>query len=120
MRTTNENDPKTEWGRKLQVIVNDVARVVSKKRRTDHVRVEDLLKKGGLESVNSMVCSSSAMLAWRASQPDSPLNCLFKDMLPRGSTRSKDAGKIEVPPPITKNLALWNIAVTWNALPDSG
>ena len=33
-----EDDPKTEWGRRLQVIVNDVARVVVKKRRSDHVR----------------------------------------------------------------------------------
>ena len=39
-------------------------------------------------------------------------------MLPSGSTRSKAAGKIEVPPPNTKNLAIWNIAMTWNAIPD--
>ena len=36
----------------------------------------------------------------------------------RGCTRSKAAGKIEVPAPNTKNLAVWNMAVTWNALPD--
>ena len=114
----SENDPKTEWGRKLQVIVNDVGRVVAKKRRTDHVRVEELLKKGGLESVNAMVCSSSAMLAWNASKPESPLHDLFQGMLPRGSTRSKAAGMIEVPAPNTRNLALWNITMTWNAIPD--
>ena len=39
-------------------------------------------------------------------------------MLPSGSTRSKAAGKIEVPPPNTKNLAIWNMAMTWNAIPD--
>ena len=38
--------------------------------------------------------------------------------MPSGSTRSKTAGKIEVPAPNTKNLALWNMAVTWNAIPD--
>ena len=54
----SESDPLTAWGRKLQVILNDVARIVVKKRRSDHVRVEDLL-----EGVNAMVCSSSAMLA---------------------------------------------------------
>ena len=114
----SENDPKTEWGRKLQGIVNDVARVVAKKRRKDHVRVEDLLKKGGLESVNAMVCSNSAMLAWKASKPESPLHGLFLGMIPNGSTRSRAAGKIEVPPPNTKNLALWNMAVTWKSIPD--
>ena len=43
------------------------------------------------------------------------LHCL---LTPNGCTRSKAAGKIEVPPPNTKNLALWNMAVTWNAIPD--
>ena len=114
----SESDPKTEWGRKLQVIVNDVARVVVRKRRSDHVRIEDLMKKAGLEAVNTMVCSNSAMLAWRASQPKSPLHEVFQSMLPSGCTRSKTAGKIEVPAPNTRNLALWNMAVTWNAIPD--
>ena len=114
----SEKDPKADWGRKLQVIVNDVARIVTKKKRKDHVRVEDLLKKGGLQSVNAMVCSGSAMLAWKASKPDSPLHGLFQSMTPNGCTRSKAAGKIEVPTPNTKNLALWNMAVTWNAIPD--
>ena len=68
----SESDPRTEWGKKLQVIVNDVARVVTKKKRSDHVRVEDLLKKAGLEAVNSMVCSGSAMM--QKSKPNSPLH----------------------------------------------
>ena len=58
------------------------------------------------------------MLAWRASKPESPLQDLFMDMIPNGSTRSRAAGKIEVPAPNTRNLALWNMAVTWNAIPD--
>ena len=65
-----------------------------------------------------MVCSNAAMLAWRASKADSPLHDLFQSMIPSGSTRSKAAGKIEAPPPNTKNLAVWNMAVTWNAIPD--
>ena len=114
----SEKDPKTEWGRKLQVILNDVARVVEKKRRSDHVRVEDLMKKAGLEAVNSMVCYNSAMLVWKASRAESPLHDLFRDMIPNGSTRSKAAGKFEVPAPNTKNLGVWNIAMNWNAIPD--
>ena len=39
-------------------------------------------------------------------------------MIPNGSTRSGAAGKIEVPAPNTKNLAVWNMATTWNAIPD--
>ena len=114
----SETDPHTMWGKKLQVILNDVARIVVKKRRSDHVRVEDLMKKAGLETVNSMVCYNSAMLAWKASKADSPLHDLFQDMIPNGSTRSKAAGMIEVPTPNTKNLALWNLARTWNAISD--
>ena len=49
-----------------------------------------------------MVCSGSAFLG----------------MVPNRSTRSKAAGKIEVPPPNTKNPALWNMATAWNAIPD--
>ena len=58
------------------------------------------------------------MLAWRASMPKSPLNGLFQSMMPHGRTRSRAANKIEVPSPNTKNLALWNMATVWNAIPD--
>ena len=113
-----DQDPLTEWGKKLQVVLNDVARVLLKKRRSDHVRVEDLLKKSGLQSVNAMVFSSSAMLAWRAADSGHPLHGLFAALKPRGSTRSNEAGLLQVPPPDTKNLALWNMAKVWNAIPD--
>ena len=109
----SDKDPLTGWGKKLIVIVNDVARIVVRKRRSDHVRIEDLLNKAGLEAINAMVCSNSAMLAWRANKPDSPLHDVFKSMIPKGCTRSKAAGKVEVPEPNTKNLA-----GTWNAIPD--
>ena len=59
----SECDPHTMWGKRLQVIVNDVARIVVRRRRSDHVKIEDLLKKAGLEAINAMVCSNSAMLA---------------------------------------------------------
>ena len=114
----SRNDPLTGPRRELQVIVNDVARILCKKRRADHVRVEDLLKKGGLQSVNAMVCYNSAMLAWRSSKPECPVHEIFQSMVPHGSTRSKAAGKIEVPAPNIKNLAIWNMVVTWNAIPD--
>ena len=58
------------------------------------------------------------MVAWRASKPDRFLHCLINGMLPTGNTRSRAAGKIEVRTPDTRNLAVWNIAVIWNALPD--
>ena len=44
--------------------------------------------------------------------------CLFTSMVPNESTRSKAAGKIEMPAPNTKNLAVWNMASAWNAIPD--
>ena len=114
----DDQDPLTGWGKKLQVVLNDVARVLVKKRRSDHVKVEDLMKKSGLQSANAMVCSSSAMLAWRAADSNHPLHELFADLQPRGSTRSKEAGLLHVPPPSTKNLALWNMATVWNAIPE--
>ena len=68
--------------------------------------------------MNSIACSSSAMLAWRSSQRGHPLHDLFTSMRPRGSTRRKKEGLLEVPAPDTKNLALWNMAKMWNAMPD--
>ena len=114
----NDQDPLTGWGKKLQVVLNDVARILLKRRRRDHVRVEDLLQKSGLQSVNSIICSSAAMLAWRAADSGHPLHDLFASLKPRGNTRGKEAGLLQVPPPDTKNLALWNMATVWNAMPD--
>ena len=62
------------------------------------------MKKSEMESINSMICSASAMLAWRASKASSPLHGLFKDMMPLGNTRSKAAGKLEVPAPKHEEL----------------
>ena len=40
-----ESDPRNGWGKKLQVVINDVARTLIKKKRSDHIRVEVLMKK---------------------------------------------------------------------------
>ena len=109
-------EPVTDGGKKLKDTVNDVGRILVRKRRSDHVTVEDLLKKAGLESVNAMVCYNSAMLALRASKPQSPLYSNFQEILPKGSTKSKAAGELMVPAPNTKNLALWNMARAWYAI----
>ena len=76
------------------------------------------MKRAGLEAVNAMVFSNSAMLAWKASKATSPINGIFKSMIPNGSTRSKAAGKLEIPSSNIKNLAVWNMATAWNTIPD--
>ena len=58
------------------------------------------------------------MLAWRAAEPGHPLHELFATLVPRSSTRNKEAGLLQLPPPDTKNLALWNMATVWNAIPE--
>ena len=65
----------------------------------------------------STLWCAQARRCWHGG-PDSPLHGLFQSMIPNGCTQSKAAGKIEVPPPNTKNQAFWNMAVTWNAIPD--
>ena len=54
------DDPRSEWGKKLQVIVNDVARVVIKKRRSDHVRVEDDVSVFISDLISDSVCKDGA------------------------------------------------------------
>jgi hypothetical protein len=50
----------------VQVAINDAARSVTGKKRSDHIRIPDLLHNAGLPSVNSLAISALAMETWKA------------------------------------------------------
>jgi hypothetical protein len=50
----------------VQVAINDTARSVIGKKRTDHIRIPDLLHCAGLPSLNSLAIHALAMETWKA------------------------------------------------------
>ena len=51
-----------------QTVINDLARIVLGVTRADHYKVEDLLDRAGLPSINEIVVRQSALASWKASQ----------------------------------------------------
>jgi hypothetical protein len=49
-----------------QVAVNDVARTLTGKKRTDHVRISDLLGSAGLPGINQVAVQAMATMTWAA------------------------------------------------------
>ena len=113
----SNTDPIPERTKKLQVILNDSARMILGVRRSDHVEVGTLLKDSGIPSVNSLVAREAAMTAWHAlatphaqvtPQPDgmplrqSPLAHIFDDL--RMDERTRGAGNTALRPPLCPEL----------------
>ncbi len=96
----------------LQVGVNNVARVTIGSRRSDRLKVSDLLQEAGLPSVNRMTIYAIAMECWRALNlrdvPNSPLNPLgtilsppddvVGPLGPRPRTRTRTVASGSLPP----------------------
>jgi hypothetical protein len=55
---------------RAQVAVNDVARTITGNKRSDHVRVDVLLQRAGILSVNQNLVKVVAMEAWTAYASD--------------------------------------------------
>ena len=121
-------DSSNELMSQLQVGINDVARAIVGSRRSDKIKVEDLLQKAGFNSVNRMVIYAIAMECWRALNlrdvSDGPLNPLgtilspptaSNDVVPR--TRSVASGCL--PPPTKKQVCTftWWAHTCWNVSP---
>ena len=106
----NLSVPKSEA--EVQVIINDLARVLFGKRRADQERVSDLLDKTSLPTMNEVVVRQSAMAAWKSQRDQNgPLGAILKpfDSRTRGSS-------LELRRPISVNsVAALNMASAWNA-----
>ena len=58
-----ESDPIQGHAQRVQVILNDIARVILGLRRRNHVTMNQLMDKSGRKSVNHIVAHSSGMIA---------------------------------------------------------
>ena len=109
-------DPATTGAQAIQVVINDVARVLTKKRRTDHIRTRDLLDRAKLPSLNEMVIRSSGILAWAMASPKHPLHRVFINLAADPRTRTATAGLLRIPE--GGNTPMYNVCKIWNACPE--
>ena len=124
-------DPTNILMSKLQVGINDVARATIGSRRSDRLKVEDLLQEAGFSSLNRMTVYAIAMECWRALNlrdvTDGPLNPFGMLLTCPNSvndaafthtcTRSVTSGCLPLP---TKHQActfIWWAHTCWNLSP---
>jgi ABC-type phosphonate transport system ATPase subunit len=65
-RLAKADGPTNTCYKTIQVAINDVARSVTGKRRSEHITIEALLDAAKLQNVNSMVTAAVAVEAWKA------------------------------------------------------
>jgi hypothetical protein len=65
-RLDSDSPPHPPHLKSVQVSLNDVARSITGYKRTDHVKVADLLSKAGLPTLNQVAAKSMAAETWKA------------------------------------------------------
>ena len=114
-----EEDTKRGAIHELQVLINDVARSLLGRRRSDRISTEELLKKSGLPSLNHFAVRSIAVEAWKAmsgiNSPYDPLQGLLGEA-GSGSSRTRAAAAGHLPPPLQKaaQTFIWEAHKIWN------
>ena len=93
-----------------QRVLNDLYRVITGLKRTDHIRVADLAARANLPTLNEIITKQSATSAWR-SQNGGPLD----DTLVPFDDRTRGASQNWRRPISTRCVASSNLAQTWNA-----
>ncbi len=120
-----EADPTPTHMAQLQVNMNNVARSTIGCRKSDRLRVEDLLCEARFPSLNRMVVYTVAMECWRALSlrdvPNGPLNPLGNLLSPihtcRSNTRAALSGCIPPPTKFQVDSFIWWAYTCWNASP---
>ena len=93
-----------------QRVLNDVYRIITGLKRSDHIRVADLAARAKLPTLNEVVTKQSAISAWR-SQNGGPLN----DILVPYDERTRGASLKWKRPVSTRCVAARNLTMTWNS-----
>ena len=120
-------DPLPTLMAQLQVNMNNVARSTIGCRKSDRLKVEDLLNEAGFPSLNKMVIYTVSMECWRALSihdvPKGPLNplgnILSNDLCPPSSSRTRAAKSGCLPPPTKHQVDsfIWWAYTCWNSSP---
>ena len=112
-------DPLPEPMEDQQVVHNDLARLLLKKRRADGLSTRTLSDRTGIPTVNQMVFRASALGVWKAlkSTKPSPLTKHFDRYKMTGSSRLAARGDLLNPIPETKATFISNAIRIWNKYP---
>jgi hypothetical protein len=123
-RLSEDDAPHSPELRAVQIALNDVARSLSGLKRTDHVRVAELLGAAGILSLNQVATKAMALESWAAYHSNDGHNgernllgkTLFgnNNSLTDRQTRSVTDGKIVVPLR-GENTFVSNAASIWNS-----
>lgn len=129
-RLANNPAPPSAGHKAVQVAINDVARSITGMKRTDHVRVDNLLHRAGLPSANAVAARAVAMEAWKAFHsndgPHGSRNPCGNILFPTAGdlstdirfTRSKTSGIVIQPLPCVANTFADHAVTLWNMFPN--
>lgn len=112
----DEADKRTKGADTIQVLINDVARIITGVRRSDHVYIRDLLDRAGIPSLNEVVAKASGLLAWNMQRPSHPMHNIFVESTLNSVTRSATAGLVKVTDAM-ESVGVRNAQRVWNRCP---
>ena len=111
----HSDEPVTGPSAALQVILNDLARVLTGHRRRDHVKMEELLKCAELPSVNQLVARSAINMMWTGLVASKgPLVSVLRALRPASNTRAANNGKLNSPATSNINVIIDSGVRLWN------
>ena len=113
-----DTDPLADITSKLQVVYNDMSRVILRKRRADRLHREDLSFRSGIPSVNQTVFARAARLAWQAMNGPHPAAEEFRARVLTMPTRAAERGLLRPVDASSKALAFRSAVRVWNWSPD--
>ncbi len=110
-----QNEPTSVSAQKLQICINEAARIILRSRRTDKLRTERLLAKSGLPSLNHLVIKGIAVECWKAINKCTPLGAVicggYKSTRP---TRMTFSNKLPPAFKFPRNSMAWHSVGIWN------
>ena len=113
-----ENGPVSGPARELQLLQNEMARILTRSKRTDRISIPVLLGKAGVISVNGLLVQAAATVAWRAASPTNVLHSeVFGNNMPTSSRLLGEGMLRPAPPGSTAPLVASAVAI-WNASPE--
>ena len=118
LRFTNE-DSVDPGMKSIQILINDVARLSTGIKRTSHTRIEDLLNRAGMTSINRLTAQAIAIETWRAitgiNGPNDPLSeVLGQPGKMARITRSATQEHLPPPLPLSAQTFVWTAYKMWN------
>jgi hypothetical protein len=116
-----EEDPISQEYKSIQVALNNVMRMLCKKKISDHVQISELLRLTGFLSFNQLAAQSILTLMWQINrEADHPLKRLLArtTTMANMETRSSTRGDLELPGGsrllrasfLHQAVQLWNMA----------